>query len=100
LSHLFKIASIDVVGRPPRQELLVDEGQFIASHILKRQLLPDAEGSPIHEEHVSSLVILDAEVIAPREQLLFHDVTHGSSPSRISLNAARAGNNGVVSVPQ
>jgi hypothetical protein len=34
---------------------------------LKRELLPDAEGFPVDEEYVSSLVIFDAEVIAPRE---------------------------------
>jgi hypothetical protein len=67
-----------VVRRPPRQELLADKGQFIAPHVLKRELLPDAKGSPIDEKHVSPLFILDAEIIAPREQLLLHDVTQFS----------------------
>ena len=69
-------AAINFVGRSPGEKFLLDESQFIAGHVLKREFVAQAQGAAIDIKQVLASFILDAEFVAPREELLFHHVAH------------------------
>jgi hypothetical protein len=83
---------VDFIGRSPGKQLLTDEGQFLAPHVLERELVSEAERLAIDEEHVLTVWGLDREVVAPAKQLLFHPVAHrqvaeGGSPHIMPFQA-------------
>src|SRR5439155_13435140 len=46
-----------LVSRSPGQQLLLNEGEFLACHVLKGKLVADAKGSPIDEKHVLASLV-------------------------------------------
>lgn len=68
--------AFDEVGRTPCEQLLPDEGELVALHVLERQLVAPAEGASIHEEHVLAVRVADLEVVAPAPEFLLQHVAH------------------------
>src|ERR1044071_3349080 len=64
-------------------EFLFDVRELILLQVLERELVAERQRLAVDEENVAAFGIADVEVIAPREQPLFHQVTHPvSSPER------------------
>ena len=53
-----------------------EEGELVTVQVLKGKFVADAESPPVHEEDVLTRRVLDAEVVAPAEELLLHHVAH------------------------
>src|SRR5690606_11728137 len=76
--------AIDVVSPSDGEQLLLDAGQFIALHVLKRELIPEGKQFPINKITVLAGFILDGEVIPETEQFLLHHISHGGIPGNSS----------------
>jgi len=68
------VAAPELVRRPPVEKLLLDVNELVAGHVLKRQLVAEAQRLSIDEEGIGPAFVLDREIVAPRKELLFHYV--------------------------
>ena len=57
-------AANDLVRLSPRQDALLDEGEFVALEILKGKFVADAEHFPVDEIHVAVVAVFDEKVVA------------------------------------
>src|SRR5262249_33369160 len=69
-------AAVDLVRRPPGEQLLTDERQLYPLHVLERELIAETESRAVDEESIVAGIVLDREVVAEAEQLLPHRVAH------------------------
>jgi len=49
----------------------VDKAQFIALHVFEGDFPANADGCPINEDHILTMLILDHRVAAERQQFSF-----------------------------
>src|SRR4030095_1681790 len=68
--------AIDLISGSPGQQLLLNKGEFVAAHVLKRQLVTEGENFAVHKENVVAGIVLDAKVVAEGKQFLFQNVAH------------------------
>jgi hypothetical protein len=69
------VSAPQLVRWSPVEKLLLDVNELVAGHVLKRQLVPEAQRLAIDEEGVRATFVLDCEVVAPGQELLFHHVS-------------------------
>ncbi len=67
---------INLVSRPPREQLLIDEGDFVSGPVLQGQLVAEAEDAALDLQDFLAGLISDGELIAEAEPFLLHNVAH------------------------
>jgi hypothetical protein len=68
----------DLVCLPPGKDALLDVRQLVSFEILERQLIAEAERLAVDEVNVSLVLVLDVEIVAPRQELLLEQIAHGA----------------------
>ena len=69
---------MNLVRLAERKYALTDEGELVSFRVLKGKLLPEeSERLAVHHIDIPAIGVLDAEVIAERQQLFPDLIAHG-----------------------
>src|SRR5438128_985013 len=70
------VRPVDFVSRPPGEDFLPDVSQLVTRHVLKRELVAEAESFSLNEEDILLLLVFDVESPAQTEDFLFQNIAH------------------------